>query len=130
MARGEYKSATRYLREALTVAREVGDSLQLAMVLSSLRHARRSRGTVQLRACAWESAGTALLGHLGIHLPRALSMWVGPAMRAASEAFGPVEAEAAWSRGAAIPIDQVIEEALVSASAPESSVQPPAAGMS
>jgi hypothetical protein len=48
-------------------------------------------------------------------MAQGLRTWVQQAMQAAAEALRPAEAAAAWSQGTAMPIDQVIEEALAEA---------------
>jgi predicted ATPase/class 3 adenylate cyclase len=110
-AQGELARAADLYREALSLAEEIGNPIMVAFTLSSLASVA-TREEQSARAAQMWGAASALRESVGTLLPLEEEERFADAVAAARERLGEREFAAAWERGRAQPLDQVVAEAL------------------
>lgn len=108
---GDKENGQLHLKESLVLARELGDRFMLSVVISVCAMFSTAQSQ-PVRALRLGSAAAAVAEAFEFVFPMGWQVKFGRAMEAARQALGVDEAEAAWTQGHTMPLEQAIAEAL------------------
>jgi DNA-binding CsgD family transcriptional regulator/tetratricopeptide (TPR) repeat protein len=126
---GDYAAARRWFRESLAVQRELGSWEWTHSSLADLASLAAAEGPPE-RALYLAGAGARASEQIGVTLQPTEQRRLDPWLARAREALGEEAARAAWDRGRAAPIEQVVAEALEDTAAAGAAAAPARPGVS